>query len=50
MAEPLPKTGQEQDPQEESVSYRGTLFLVILLGLFIVTAWGYIFYTFVQRS
>jgi hypothetical protein len=50
MAEPFPKTEEEQEPQEESISYRGTLLLSILLGLFIVTAWGYMFYTFVQRS
>lgn len=50
MAAPVRQHDQEKEPQEEPISYRGTLFLVILLGVFIVAAWGLSFLAFVLRA
>ena len=41
---------KEYEPQEEPISYRGTLFLSLLLGLFIVVAWGLSFWAYVLRA
>lgn len=50
MGAPLRKDKEEREPQEEPISYRGTLFLSLLLGLFIIVAWGLSFWAFVMRS
>ncbi len=50
MGEPIRKQEHEHDPQEEPISYRGTLFLSLLLGLFIVITWGLSFWAFVMRT
>jgi len=50
MGAPVEKKEQEREAQEEPISYRGTLFLSFLLGLFIVVSWALAFWAFVLRS
>ncbi|MED3738002.1 cytochrome c oxidase subunit 2A [Virgibacillus pantothenticus] len=41
------KINEEQQSQEPNL--KGTLISVLLLGLFIIVAWGSIFYIFIDR-
>ncbi|GIP61826.1 hypothetical protein J32TS6_03810 [Virgibacillus pantothenticus] len=41
------KINEEQQSQEPNL--KGTLISVLLLGLFIIVAWGGIFYIFIDR-
>ncbi|MFO7263585.1 MAG: hypothetical protein C0P68_005575 [Bacillota bacterium] len=50
MGAPMRTPEQEHDLQEESISYRGTLFLSLLLGLLIVVTWALSFWAFVLRT